>query len=324
MIDRLLVPADLDGERTDRVVSVMLGVSRRVARSAVEDGNVTLGGRPVAASDRVKAGDEIDVRITPDEAPLAPDAAVHFGVAYEDETVLVIDKPAGVVVHPGAGRVGGTLANGLLARNPELEHLGDERRWGIVHRIDRDTSGLLLVAKTATSFDGLQAALKRREIIRQYRTLVVGRFTNARGTIDAPVGRDPVHPTKMTVTPQGRAARTHYWRDADWERHDVSLLTVRLESGRTHQIRVHMRAIDHPVVGDPVYGSARTTAGDPGRTWLHAATLTFDHPTGSGETKVTSDLPDDLCRSLESLGDPDRGALPTVGATGPVVPDSQP
>lgn len=309
MIERIVVPAELAGDRTDRVVAVALGVSRRIARNAIDEGGVTRSGAQLSASQRVAEGDEIEVSITIEESPVVPDETVEFGVAYEDEAVVVVDKPAGVVVHPGAGRPGGTLANGLLARIPVLERLGEERRWGIVHRIDRDTSGLLLIAKTPVAFDDLQAALKQRTITRQYRTLVTGRFTNATGTIDAPVGRDPTHPTRMAVIAQGRAAMTHYTRLADWEEHDLSILAVRLETGRTHQIRVHMQAIDHPVVGDPVYGPGRPTAGDPGRTWLHAASLTFAHPSGTGPVTVRADLPLDLADSLRSLGEPDRGAI---------------
>ncbi|MEN8233535.1 MAG: RluA family pseudouridine synthase [Actinomycetota bacterium] len=310
MSESVIVPAELAGERTDRVVAVLLGVSRRVARSAVDDGGVKRGGRKLSASERLTEGDVIEVLLSIDELPVVPDDTVEFGIAYEDDVVVVVDKPAGVVVHPGAGRPGGTLANGLLARIPDLAQLGEERRWGIVHRIDRDTSGLLLIAKTPDSFDELQAALKERTITRQYRTLVAGRFTNATGTIDAPVARDPAHPTRMTVIVHGRTARTHYRRIADWEDHEVSLLTVRLETGRTHQIRVHMRAIDHPVVGDPVYGPGKATAGDPGRTWLHAMSLTFDHPSGSGAVTVHAELPADLADSLRSLGEPDSGAIP--------------
>ncbi|MEN8113411.1 MAG: RluA family pseudouridine synthase [Actinomycetota bacterium] len=310
MSDRIVVPAGLAGERTDRIVAVVLGVSRRIARTTIDDGGVTREGKALSASERLVEGDEIDVRLTLEETLVIPDDTVDFGIAYEDDVVAVVDKPPGVVVHPGAGRTGGTLANGLLARIPVLEQLGEERRWGIVHRIDRDTSGLLLIAKTPNAFDDLQAALKERTITRRYVTLVVGRFSNATGTIEAPVGRDPGHATRMAVVAHGRDARTHYRRTADWEQHELSLLSVRLETGRTHQIRVHMQAIDHPVVGDPVYGPGRPTAGDPGRTWLHAASLTFEHPSGSGPMTVHADLPADLAESLRSLGEPDRGAIP--------------
>jgi len=310
MSERIVTPDDLDGVRADRVVAVVCGVSRRVARSSIERGAVVCRGRVLGASDRLRAGDEVEVDIVIEEAVVEADETVEFAVAYEDADVIVVDKPAGVVVHPGAGRPSGTLANGLLARYPELGDLGDDHRWGIVHRIDRDTSGLLIVARTPAAFEYLQAALKEREVSRNYLALVIGRFTNVSGTIEAPVGRDPAQPTRMAVVETGRYARTHYRRLADWERHDLSLMSVKLDTGRTHQIRVHMKAIDHPIVGDPVYGIGGLVPGDPGRTWLHARLLTFDHPSGTGPVTVESPLPGDLAASLAAIGPPDRGMLP--------------
>jgi 23S rRNA pseudouridine1911/1915/1917 synthase len=310
MMQRLAIPEELDGARADRVVAVLCGVSRRIARMSIDDGGVTRRGTAVSASDRMRTGDVIDVDLIVEEDTVAPDVTVEFSVAFEDGDVVVIDKPAGVVVHPGAGRPSGTLANGLIARYPEIAEMGTAYRWGIVHRIDRDTSGLLIVAKTPTAFERLQAALKERAVTRSYLALVSGRFDNATGTIDAPVGRDPAYPTRMTVTETGRSARTHYRRAADWEEYDVSLMAVKLETGRTHQIRVHMKAIEHPVVGDPVYGPGRAIQGDPGRTWLHARSLTFEHPSGTGPLTVHSELPEDLTASLERIGPPDRGSVP--------------
>lgn len=306
MSTRITVPGDLAGERADRIVAAVLGVSRRIAKTSCEEAGVTHRGEPVSASSRLAAGEEIEVRLVRDDVGVAPDPTVSFAIAYEDDDLLVVDKPPGVVVHPGAGVRGRTLVNGIIARRPQIEALGEERRWGVVHRIDRDTSGLLLVAKTPLAFDLLQAALKARAVKREYRTLVDGTFTNATGTIDAPVGRDPVHPTRRAVLPHGRPARTHYTRLADWARHDCTLLAVQLETGRTHQIRVHLQAIGHGVIGDPVYGPRRPTPGDPGRTWLHAERLTFDHPAGTGPMTVDAPLPPDLAASLASLGVPDR------------------
>jgi 23S rRNA pseudouridine1911/1915/1917 synthase len=303
------IPADLDGTRADRAVAVLCGVSRRIARSTIEAGGVMRDGRALAGSERVTEGEVLDVDLVEAEEPTVPDASVFFGVAFEDDDVIVVDKPAGVVVHPGEGRAYGTLANGLLAQYPEIAVLGPEHRWGLVHRIDRDTSGLLIVARNERAFDQLQAALKEREIKRVYLALVAGRLGSATGTIEAPVGRDPAEPTRMAVVPTGRPARTHYQRMAAWDLADVSLASVTLETGRTHQIRVHMQAIGHPVVGDPVYGRRRPTPGDPGRTWLHATSLTFEHPSGSGPLTVRSDLPADLAASLSKLGEPSRGTL---------------
>jgi len=309
MKERLEIPDELDGERIDRAVAILCGVSRRIAKTTIDAGGVERAGVDLSPSDRVATGDLIEVELVIEETPVVADVDVEFDIAFEDDDVLVVDKPAGVVVHPGAGRPGGTLANGLLARIPEIAELGPERRWGIVHRIDRDTSGLLIVAKTPDAFDHLQAALKMRDVNRRYLALVAERFTNTTGTIDAPVGRDHAHPTRMTVVEGGRPARSHYRRVADWEEHDESLMAVTLETGRTHQIRVHMRAIDHPIVGDPVYGPGRRMPGDPGRTWLHAEALTFEHPSGSGLMTVHAPLPEDLVRSLDELGPPTRGAV---------------
>ncbi len=309
MSELLEIPDELDGERADRAVAILCGVSRRIARSTIETGGVVRRESRLSPADRVATGDVIEVDLVVDEIPVVADGDVEFTIAFEDDDVVVVDKPAGVVVHPGAGRPDGTLANGLLARIPEIAELGSEHRWGIVHRIDRDTSGLLIVAKTPIAFNYLQAELERRAVNRRYLALVSGRFTNTTGTIDAPVGRDHAHPTRMTVTEGGRPARTHYRRLADWEDHDESLMGVTLETGRTHQIRGHMRAIDHPIVGDPVYGPGRQMPGDPGRTWLHAEALTFEHPSGSGPMTVHAALPAELAWSLGELGPPTRGAV---------------
>jgi len=308
MTETHIVPVELDGARADRAVAVLCGVSRRTARDAAAAGGVVRSGEALAGSTRVALGDALHVVVETTEPVMLPEPDVAFEIAYEDDSVLVVDKPAGLVVHPGAGRSGGTLANGLLARYPEIEALGDEHRWGIVHRIDRETSGLLIVAKQPAAFEFLQAALQRREVKRDYRALVVGEFPSAMGTIEAPIGRDPADPTRMAAIESGRPARTHYRRLAEWSEADVSYAALALETGRTHQIRVHMRSIGHPVVGDSVYGPRRAIAGDPGRTWLHAASLAFEHPSGSGLMNVASELPADLSTSLDRLGAPSFGS----------------
>ena len=310
------IPASLDGERADRIVAVLTGVSRRSARAACQQGDVLLEGSTVKPADRLAAGAELSITAHREEHVVLPDPSIEFGVAYEDAAVIVVDKPAGLVVHPGAGRQEGTLAHGLLSAYPDLSELDEDHRWGIVHRIDRDTSGLLLVARTAAAHRTLQDALRRRDVSREYLSLVVGEFGNAIGTIDAPIGRDPARPTQMRVIETGRPSRTHYRRLASWTDAGVTLLSVRLESGRTHQIRVHCRAIDHPVVGDPVYGPGRPVGGDPGRTWLHAERLSFDHPETGERVTIVSDLPADLRASLALLGPPDRGSVPS-----PPTPD---
>ncbi len=307
-MSRWSVPEDLAGDRVDRIVSRLAGVSRSQARALVDTGAVTVDGGTVKASERLAAGTEIDVRLPSEPSGPTPDAGVEFTVAYADDDVIVVDKPPGLVVHPGAGVTEATLVNGLLARYPELGELGEGRRWGIVHRIDKDTSGLLMVARTPAAFDLLQEALRRREVSRSYLTLVHGLIEAAAGTIEAPVGRDPRRPTRMAVRSDGREARTHYRRLATWTEPPRTLLDVTLDTGRTHQIRVHMQAIGHPIVGDRTYG--KPGAGDPGRTFLHAYALVFPHPATGEPVEVRSPLPEDLQAALEELGAPEAGRLP--------------
>lgn len=300
-----------DGDRADKTIAVMLDISRSVARSIIEAGDATIAGNPVHVSDRLHTGDIVDTVAPPPDAPIEADGTVDFAIAYEDASVIIIDKPVGLVVHPGSGRTKGTLAHGLLAKFPELEGVGQKDRWGIVHRLDRDTSGLLVVARTDDAYGALTDMMRSRSIRRRYLTLVRGVFTNTTGTIDAPISRDVANRTRMRVAKEGRPAITHYRRLATWAHRDVSLLSVVLETGRTHQIRVHMRAIDHPIVGDPAYGRT-SIAGDPGRPWLHARQLTLEHPV-SGETiDIISPLPSDLIDSLAMLGGPDEGDLVDV------------
>ncbi|MFZ0492318.1 MAG: RluA family pseudouridine synthase [Acidimicrobiia bacterium] len=297
------IGTELAGERIDKVVSLLTGLSRRVARTLVEEGDVLVDGTAVAPKDRVEGGEQVRIRV-PVEQTLEPEE-VPFGVRFEDGVVAVIDKPAGVVVHPGAGVSKGTLAAGLLYRWPQVEGVGVEDRWGIVHRLDRDTSGLLLVALTEDAYQSLTGAMAERSIKRTYLALVEGLFPLPAGTVDAPIGRDPRNPRRRALRRDGRPARTQYRRLASWEEPDLSLLEVRLETGRTHQIRVHMASIDHPVVGDTVYGGRPS-----GRMWLHAVTLSFMHPVRGEEITVASPLPDDLREELDELGEPDIGTVP--------------
>ncbi len=262
----------------------------------------------VAAKVRVAAGTALEVDM-PDELPGLQAEPVAFEVRHEDEHLAVVDKPAGMVVHPGAGNRDGTLAAGLLHRWPQLAGVGDPDRWGIVHRLDKDTSGLLVVAKTPEALRGLRRDLGARRIGRHYTTLVAGSFAIATGTVDAPLGRDPRRPTRFAVRPGGRPARTHYRRVAGWVAPEVSLLDVELETGRTHQIRVHLRSIDRPVVGDSVYGKRLAPPVDPGRVWLHAGRLELTHPVTGQELAVVAPLPADLARSLAALGPPAEGVV---------------
>jgi 23S rRNA pseudouridine1911/1915/1917 synthase len=231
--------------------------------------------------------------------PVAPDPSVAIEVVHEDRALIIVDKPAGLIVHPGAGRSGSTLADGLLARYPELVDVGPDHRPGIVHRLDRGTSGLLVVARTEQARTALVRALAERRIERGYQTVVWGRVGSARGIVDAPIGRSRRDPTKRAVVEDGREARTHYEVEARYDAPDqATLLACRLETGRTHQIRVHLAAIDHPVVADTAYGGARAEVGLD-RPFLHARRLGLDHPVTGQAMLFTSELPLDLTEALD-------------------------
>jgi 23S rRNA pseudouridine1911/1915/1917 synthase len=315
MTDHIItMPVDMEGERLDRAIATLLDLSRGRVKEIIDEGLATVDGVPVRSSARAVPGTQISVNVPEIDESLVPDPSVEFDIVHEDADIIVVDKPVGVVVHPGSGRSMGTLANGLLFRFPELEGVGQQGRWGIVHRLDRDTSGLLVVARTQTSYDRLVDMMREREISRRYLAVVAGAFTNTNGTIDAPIARDPSNPTRMNVERSGREAITHYRRLAGWTDRDATLLSVVLETGRTHQIRVHLRAIGRPILGDSAYGR-RGLIGDPGRPWLHARQLTFDHPTQDVVVNVVSNLPPDLSASLDTLGDPDIGDRSDIDGT---------
>jgi 23S rRNA pseudouridine1911/1915/1917 synthase len=296
------IPAALAGERVDRVVALVADLSRAVAAELVDGGEVLVNGEVVGSrSHRLVEGDVLEITRVPstEVVALEPDPDVPFRVVHEDGAVLVVDKPAGVVVHPGAGNARGTLVHGLLARYPDLAGVGEPERPGIVHRLDRETSGLLMVARTVDAYHDLVAQLSSRTVDRRYEALAWGAFDTTAGRIDGPIGRSRRHPTRMAVTADGRPALTDYRVLATFhEPVEVCHLECRLHTGRTHQIRVHLRSIGHAVVGDDQYGGVRQSLPVP-RLWLHAETLGFTHP-GTGERLTfTSPLPDDL---LEVLG----------------------
>ena len=300
------VPAALDGERLDRVVSLLTGISRNRASAVIEEGLVLLDDDPVPTrSRRVHEGDELTVpQPVDEEAPgLEADPEVEFCVVHEDPDVVVVDKAAGIIVHPGAGRDHGTLAHGLLARYPELASVGSALRPGIVHRLDRGTSGLLMVARTSAAYASLVRQLSDRRVDRRYLALVHGCLETDEGYIEAPVGRSPRDRTRMAVVVGGREARTAYTVQARWDRPATTLLECRLETGRTHQIRVHLAAIGHPLVGDAAYDSSRAHHGL-GRPFLHAGHLGFEHPSRGGAMAFDSPLPADLLAVLVELADP--------------------
>lgn len=290
------VSEELAGERCDRALAALAGISRSAARTLIDSSHVTVAGKVATPKTKVAPGDLIEFPEDAVVANLEPEE-VAFGVVYADEVLIVVDKPAGVVVHPGAGRRKGTLAAGLLQRFPELEGVGERDRWGIVHRLDRDTSGLMLVARTGPAHERLSRALARRSIERVYLALVIGTMEMPNGTIDAPIGTDPADPRKRKVILGGRAARTHYRVIGRYL--DVTLLEVKLESGRTHQIRVHLASIGHPLVGDPWYGRPWRVVSP--RVFLHATRLTVEHPTTGESLTFDSPLPDDLVAVIAGL-----------------------
>lgn len=298
------LPEALAGERLDRVVAMLCDLPRSVAAELVDASEVRVDGEVQTRRSRLIAEGEVVSLTVPEPEPdvtVDADSAVDFVVAYEDEHVLVIDKPPGLVVHPGSGNATGTLVHGLLSRYPDIEGVGEEMRPGIVHRLDRDTSGLMAVARTTEALEALSAALRARRMTRRYRTLVWGHVEEPRGMVDAPIGRSPREPTRMAVVVGGREARTTYEVVARYEQPaQVSQLVCLLETGRTHQIRVHLQAIGHAVVGDTRYGGARQSLPAP-RQFLHAEHLAFVHPVTGETLAVDSPLPPDLVDVVSRL-----------------------
>jgi len=295
-VTRLRVPEAAAGERLDRFLASLPEVgSRAVAERLVREGGVRVDGSPRTKSARLEGGEEIEFEPPqPLRSTLEPEA-MALSVPYEDEHLLVVDKPAGLVVHPAPGHGQGTLVHGLLAYDADG---GDEpERPGIVHRLDRDTSGLMVVARSAEAHRRLERLVRDREVTREYLALVVGCPRSRRGTIDAPIGRDRGDPLRRSLdTDTPREAVTHFEVEELLARH--ALLRVRLETGRTHQIRVHLGAVGLPIAGDPVYGRP----GELGlrRQFLHAARLVFRHPFTDTEVDVRSPLPPDLESALHA------------------------
>ncbi|MHB8641296.1 MAG: RluA family pseudouridine synthase [Gaiellaceae bacterium] len=286
----LRVPSTAAGERLDRFLAEEVG--SRAAAGRVIAAGVLVDGEARPKSWRLEGGEELEFELPDAPAPIQRED-VPLRLAYEDAHLLVVDKPAGVVVHPAAGHAGGTLVNALVG----VAGGGDEERRGIVHRLDRDTSGLLVVAKTDDAFAALQELVKARGLEREYLALVKGRPRSREGRIEAPIGRDRSDPLRHSLnTDTPRDAVTHFEVGELLPAH--ALLRVRLETGRTHQIRVHLAAIDLPVAGDPTYG----VAGDLGleRQFLHAARLAFEHPLTGERIEVESPLPPDLASALET------------------------
>jgi 23S rRNA pseudouridine1911/1915/1917 synthase len=302
----LAVPETLAGDRIDSAVALLTGWSRADVQALLARDAIVVDGRPVGKSHRLVAGTVIEILEEPAiGAPPTADPAIAVDVRYADDDVVVLAKPAGLVVHPGAGHADGTLVNGLLARYPEMAGVGDEMRPGIVHRLDRDTSGLLVAARTARAYDSLVEQISGRTVDRKYVALAWGTFASPRGVIDAPIGRSTARRTRMAVRESGKSARTAYDVRFAFTHPVCTLVDCRLETGRTHQIRVHLSAIGHPIVGDGTYGGARDAIALD-RPFLHAAHLGFDQPTTGERLSFDDPLPADLAAVLADLEERDE------------------
>ncbi len=304
---QLVIETGEHGLRLDQALHRLLPeYSRSRQQEWIRAGQVLLNGAPARPKDKVSVGDRLDLDIPESTKTFDRPEAVEFGLLYEDEHLFVIDKPAGLVVHPAAGHASGTLLNGLLHRDPRLEQLP---RAGIVHRLDKDTSGVMVVARTLEAHAALVEALQQREVSREYVAIAQGRLT-AGQTIDAPIARHPVDRKRMAVREDGKEAVTHYTVRERYPAH--TLIDVKLETGRTHQIRVHLAWLKHPLLGDPVYGgrfhvpkgvsdALREALGGFRRQALHARRLCFEHPLSGEPMAFEAPLPEDLTQMIELL-----------------------
>ena len=309
-VERLTAPAD--APRLDLLVARELDVSRNQAATLIANGNVLVAGRREKASYRAAPGEEVLVTVPP---PVGHDILaeeIPLVVRYEDEDVAVIDKPAGMVVHPAPGNWTGTLVNALKGRGEPLAAGSDPTREGIVHRLDKETSGLLVVAKSDRAHRQLGAAMQQRQISRRYAVLCWGHLDDDQITVDKPIARDPRNRQRMAIVPGGKPAKTAFVRLARFDPGD--LLRAHLFTGRTHQIRVHLASIGHPVIGDDTYGGGggrKLVNLPPKRHFLHAAWLMFRHPVSGKEIEVRSPLPPDLRTALIHIAD---GSIPADAA----------
>jgi len=297
------VAPELAGKRLDAALAKLEPeLSRAQLRRLIEQGAVTVGGQPAKPAHRLRAGEVIAGSVPQPEPTELAAEALPLAVLYQDADLIVVDKPAGLVVHPAPGHSSGTLVNALLHHCRDLSGVGGELRPGIVHRLDKDTSGVLVAAKNDTAHRSLAAQFKVHSVLREYLALVRGAPRAASGTIEAAIGRHPTDRKRMsTKTRRGRAAVTHY--RVEERLRGASLLRVRLETGRTHQVRVHLASLGLAILGDPVYGGGRAAGAELGlaRQALHAAVLGFVHPRSGASLRFESPLPADLARALEAL-----------------------
>lgn len=299
----LIVPPGRAGRRADRLVADAAGLSRTFVQRLIEEGRLTTDGRPVKSNTVLEPGATVELELPPPVTHTVEAEDIPLHIVHQDDDVLIIDKPAGLITHPAPGQTSGTLVNALLARGGAQAYgsIGGADRPGIVHRLDRETSGLIVVARNDRAQAALMAQLKARRVKKTYLALVCGSPPAEVGRIEAPIGRDPRHPRRMAVVPNGRPAVTGYRvreRFADW-----SLLELDLITGRTHQIRVHLASIDHPVAGDPVYAAGVARRGPPGldRLFLHSWRIEFMAVAGDRLVRAESPLPAELETVLVDL-----------------------
>ena len=298
----LSIQAEEAGMRLDRyLTSVLTGISRTTIQQLIEDGEVLVNGRTGKSGYSLKVGDEVQVKSLNmhDKAISIIPRSLPLDIIYEDKDLLVVNKAAGMVVHPAPGHHDDTLVNALIACYPDIKRADSELRPGIIHRLDKDTSGLIIIARNTVTHSALADQMKRHEIVKRYLALVEGIVALDLGSIDAPIGRNPRNRQQMAVTVvRSKEARTHFRVQERFNRH--TLLLLELETGRTHQIRVHLKAIGHPIVGDPVYGSGSVNRGSKlERQFLHAYQLKFTHPTTGNVLNLEAPLPEDLKAVLD-------------------------
>ncbi len=297
------MPEGLEGERVDAAIARLFGFSRTKAADLIGAGAVLVDGVPPLKSERVQAGSVLDIELPDPVATVTADAEPVPGllVVHDDEDIVVVDKPVGVAVHPSPGWSGPTVVGGLAAAGYRIATSGAAERQGVVHRLDVGTSGVMVVAKSERAYHVLKTAFKERTVDKVYHAVVQGHPDPSRGTVDAPVGRHPRDDWRWAVTSAGKPSVTHYETLEAFRA--ASLLEIHLETGRTHQIRVHMSALRHPCVGDLTYGADPTLATRLGltRQWLHARELGFVHPSSGAPVRFTSSYPDDLAHALQVL-----------------------
>lgn len=301
----LSIPEGLNQERVDTALSRLLGLSRNVIVGLIEAGEIVKSGTPVGKSDKVLTGDVLEVLLpaVKGEAKLVATPIDGLKVVYDDEYLIVIDKPVGIAAHPSPGWQGATVVGAIFAAGYQLATSGAAERQGVVHRLDVGTSGLMVVAKNEIAYSSLKEQFRQRSVSKVYHALVQGHMDPTVGTIDAPIDRHPREDYRFAVVANGKPSITHYKTLEVFPA--VTLLEIELETGRTHQIRVHFSALHHPLVGDQTYGSDPALAQKLkiARPWLHAKQLAFTHPESGQQISFSSDYPEDLTRSLELLSD---------------------